>query len=274
MVDSISSHGKKWVKKVDAYLVLLLLVLSACAGCIHQEEESEPAPVLEDYFRGDFVVTGEPALNQEVEILFTVKPIADSPNTEIFFYLPEGIELVQGDKHWTGDIKEDEVVEIRISVKPILEGQWEIYAYVKGMLDGKYEKERDYYLVFLTSKESGQISRTPFYSEHPDGKILEEMTVNMILDPPPDPKANEEMILTFSLIASKDISSARAVVVLPEEFVLVNGTLEWRGALEEAKKTVVIQVTVIPTEPGRFWFVGTVTYDDEEWRYGFQIYVD
>jgi hypothetical protein len=103
-----------------AFLIFLVThycaqdALGVCAGCIQQEEGTESAPVLEDYFRGDFVVSGGSILNQEVEILFTVKPITDSPNTEILFYLPEGTELVQGDIYWTGDIKEDEVVEVKI----------------------------------------------------------------------------------------------------------------------------------------------------------------
>jgi hypothetical protein len=267
-----TSHGKKWVKRVDI-LVVVLLIFGACAGCIHQEEGSEPAPAMEDYFRGDFITTGEPILNQEVEILFSITPVLEAPNTSITVYLPEGIELVHGDIHWEGDIQKDEVVQITFTVKPVQEGQLILWSYVESVFSSKHKEHYTYYLVFLTSKDSGQVSRTHFYSEHQDGKILEEMTVNMILDPPPDPKANEEMILTFSLIASKDISNVRAVVVLPEEFVLVNGTLEWTGALEEAKKIVAIQVTVIPTETGRFWFVGTVTYDDE-WRYKFQIYVN
>ena len=133
MVDCISSIGKKWVKRVDAVSVLALLILSACAGCIHQEEGSETATAMEDYFRGDFITTGEPILNQEVEILFSIKPVLEAPNTTISVYLPEGIELVHGDIHWEGDIQKDEVVQITFTVKPVQEGQLILWSYVESV---------------------------------------------------------------------------------------------------------------------------------------------
>lgn len=274
MVNRSFVDGRKWRKERGILIMIVVFAGVICAGCIQQEEEPQEteAPYFEDYFRGDFVVTGEPILNQEVEILFTAKPITDSPETEIYLHLPEGIELVQGDVRWEGNIKKDEVVEITITVKSVQEGQWTIHAYVKGMLDGKYEKDRVYYLVFLTSKDSGQVSRTHFYPPpvEREGKL---MMINMILDAPPDPKVGEEIVLTFSLIASKDISNVRAVIVLPEEFILVNGSLEWQGDLKYAEIIEVIQVTIIPTERGRFWFTGTATYDSESLKYGFQMYI-
>jgi len=255
------------------YLVLVVVFAGViCEGCIQQEEESEPGVVLEDYFRGDFAVTGEPILNQEVEILFTVKPVLEAPNTSIDFYLQEGIELVQGSLHWEGDIKKDEVVEIAIIVKPVQEGQLEICAYVESVFSRQHKEHYPYFLVFLTSKDSGRVSRTHFYPPpvEREGKL---MMINMILDAPPDPKVGEEIVLTFSLIASKDISNVKAVVVLPEEFILVNGSLEWQGDLKYAEIIEVIQVTIIPTERGRFWFTGTATYDSKSLKYGFQMYI-
>jgi hypothetical protein len=267
-----TSHGKKWVKRV-AVLVVVLLIFGACAGCIHQEEGPEPAPALEDYFRGDFTVTGEPILDQEVEVIFSVKPITESLKTKIWIILPEGIKLTQGDLSWEGDLKEDEVAQIKITVRPIREGQWEIWSYVEGLLDGQADKSLTYYLYLLTSADSGHVSRTPFYSEYSVEGTAIEGVVNMVVDSPPNSKVNEEIVLTFSLISSKDLSNVKAVIVFPEEFTVVNGTLEWTGDLEAAKEIAVVQVTIIPTEMGRFWFVGIVTWDSEEEHYGFQIYV-
>jgi len=271
MVDGSFLYGKKWRKRVT----LVLLVSFAgiiCGGCIHQEKEAETAVTLEDYFRGDFSVTGEPILNQEVEILFSVNPVLDAPNTSIMLYLPEGIELVQGDSSWEGDIKKDELVQVRITVKPIQEGQWIMWFYVESVFSSRRKEHYTYYLVFLTSRDSGQVSRTHFYPPSPEGEA-KLMMINMILDAPPDPKVGEEIVLTFSLIASKDLSNVRAVVVLPEEFTLASGSLEWQGDLKYAEIIEVIQVTIIPTERGRFWFTGTATYDSESLKYGFQMYI-
>lgn len=269
MADSIRSCGKRWKKGFSSMLVVISLV--SCTGCIQQKEGTETS-FYEDYFRGDFVVTGEPILNAEIEIAFSVKPFVDSLSTEIEVFLPEGIELVQGDIYWKGDIGRDEVIQIRFAVKVIQEGELNIYAYVKGMLDGKHEKDRTYYLYFLTSKDSGQVSRTRFYPISPEGEA-KLMMVNMILHAPPDPKVNEEIVLTFSIIASEDLLNVRAFVVLPEEFILVSGALEWTGDLREAEEITAIQVRVVPTEIGRFWFVGTVAYGHESLKYGFQMYI-
>ena len=272
MADNILLHGRKW-RKERALLILLVIFASiTCAGCIQQEEGSETAVALEDYFRGDFVVTGEPLLNQEVEILFTVNPVLEAPNTSINFYLPDGIELVQGDLTWEGDIGKDEVVEITITVKPVQEGQWDIISYVESVFSKKRKVNYSYYLVFLTSKDSGQVSRTHFYPPSPEGRTV-EIPVDLAIIVPNFLDIGEEAIVTFSLLASKDVSDVKAVIVLPEELILIDGVLEWTGDLEKEKEET-FQITIIPTERGRFKILGILTYDDEEWKFARYVFAD
>ena len=272
MVDCISSIGKKWKQRVDAVLVFVLLALSACAGCIQQKEGAETAVALEDYFRGDFAVTGEPILNQEVEVIFSVKPITESLETKIRIHLPEGIELTQGALSWEGDLKEDEVVQIKITVRPIREGQWEIWSYVEGLLDGQADKSLTYYLYLLTSADSGQVSRTPFYADYPYGEMMNEMVVGLVLKSVSAPNVGDEVVLTFAVISSKDTPNVKAVIILPEEFILLDGPLEWTGDLKEAQEET-FQITIKPTEIGRFKILGILTYDTEEYRFAYHIFV-
>ena len=272
MADNILLHGRRWRKELARLVLIVTLAGVLCTGCIQQKEVSETTVAYEDYFRGDFAVTGEPILNQEVEIVFSINPPVDSLNTEIEIFLPEGIELVQGDVYWEGDIQRDEVVGITIRVKPVQEGQWIIHIYVKGMLDGKYEKDRVYYLFFLTSKDSGQVSRTHFYPPSPEGKP-KLMTVGLVIRVPNFLDMDEEVVVTFSLLASKDVSDVRAVIVLPEEFILIDGVLEWTGDLQKEKEET-FQITIIPTERGRFEILGILTYDDEEWKFARYVFVD
>jgi hypothetical protein len=270
MVDTIST-GKKW-KKSSTVLVITSFVGIMCTGCITQEEPQEPGEsVLEDYFRGDFAVTGEPILNSEVEILFKLNPPVDSFDTEIHIFLPEEIELVQGDTHWKGDILRDGIIEIKVIVKPVEEGQLDIHVYVKGMLDGKYEKDYTYYLVFLTSKDSGQVSRTHFYPPPIEDKSV-YIPVGLVIEVPHFPNVGEEVIVTFSLIASEDVPHVKVVVVLPEELVLIDGVLEWAGDVEKEKEET-FQITIKTTEEGQFEILGILTYDDEEWKYANYIFV-
>jgi hypothetical protein len=271
MVDTIST-GKKW-KKSSTILLILSFTYIICTGCITQEEPegSEIAVAWEDYFRGDFAVTGEPVLNQEVKIVFSVNPVLDAPNTFINIYLSEGIELVEGDSTWEGDIKQDEPVQVTIVVRPIQEGQWDIISYVESVFSSKRKVENTYYLVFLTSKDSGQVSRTHFYPPpvEREGKL---MGVSLILKSVPTPEAGEEVVLTFLVIASKDTSDVKAIIVLPEEFILIDGTLEWQGDLKEAQEET-FQITIKTTEEGRFEIRGILTFDDEEWKYTYPVYV-
>ena len=256
----------KWEKSI-----VVILMCIVCTGCINQDKGAETAVALEDYFRGDFSVTGEPVLNQDVEIVFTVNPVLKAPNTEIRFYLPEGIELVQGDLTWKGDIKKDELVQIKITVKPIQEGQWIMHSYVESVFSSKRKEHYTYYLVFLTSKESGQVSRTWFYPPSPEGTSL-DIPIGLALKSTPTPDVGEEVVLTFAVMASEDMPAVKAVIVLPEEFILLDGILEWSGDLEKEKEEI-FQITIKTTERGRFEIMGILTYDDEELKFAYYIFV-
>lgn len=272
MEDSILLYGRKWRKEhvLLAFSVTFAGVL--CTGCIQQEEGSETAVTPEDYFRGDFAVTGEPILDQEVEVLFSVKPVLEAPNTSITLYLPEGIELVQGDSSWEGDIKKDELVQVRITVKPIQEGQWIMWFYVESVFSSRRKEHYTYYLVFLTSKDSGQVSRTSFYPPPFEGKAI-ELAVGLVIRVPNFLDIGEEVVVTFSLLASKDMPDVKAVIVLPEELILIDGVLEWTGDLEKENEET-FQITIIPTERGRFEILGILTYNNEEWKFVRYVFVD
>jgi len=270
MADSILLVRRKWKRKFGLVLVVVFAGV-ICTGCIQQEKGSETAVALEDYFRGDFAVTGEPVLNQEVEILFSVNPVLEAPNTSITLYLPEGIELVQGDSSWEGDIGKDELVQVRITVKPIQEGQWVMWFYVESVFSSRRKEHHTYYLVFLTAKDSGQVSRTHFYPPSPEGRTV-EIPVHLSPKSVPRPDVGEEVVLTLLLTASEDTPNVKAVIVLPEEFIFIDGTLEWTGDLKAGQEEM-FQITIKTTERGRFKILGILTYDDEEWKYAIYIFV-
>jgi hypothetical protein len=251
---------------------LILMLGIGCAGCIQQNSESGTEPYRDDYFRGDISVKGEPTLNQEVTVIFTINPVTDCLDTEMWIYLPEGVDLIQGDTYWEGDIKKDEIFQMKITIKPIQEGQLEIVGQIIGNLFDA-EWERSYFLYFLTSKDSGKSSRHPFYREppvlHKEGTLA---PVDIILEDIPWPEVGEEVVLTFSLIAPEDMSNIRAVIELPEEFIFLEGTLEWVGDLKKGQKET-FQIKIKTTERGRFKVVGVITFDDEKLRYVYYMFV-
>ena len=263
------------IKMVDMYIngkmIWVVVALLFAGGCVHDKNQHEDY-YPEDYFRGDFVTTGEPKLNEEVQITFTIEPITESFGTKIEIDLPEGIELVEGTPHWEGDVKGDEIVSITITVKPVQEGQFGIWAYATGVLDGIAERTIGYFLCFLTSKESGKISRTKFYNDIQVESMGIKIPVGLHLESMPQPNRGEEVVLTFSLLASEDMPNIKAEIVLPEEFIYINGTLEWEGDLKKDQKET-FQVTIKTTVVGRFSIRGIVAWDDDGGTFIYDIYV-
>ena len=45
-------------------------------------------------------------------------------NTKVEIELPEGFELIEGNLAWTGDIKGEEVAELKIKVRAVKNGEW------------------------------------------------------------------------------------------------------------------------------------------------------
>jgi len=275
------NNGIMFTVKIKRYrlvtlrMATLLVCISLClsSGCLHQQEERDDGGlIIEDYFRGDFTVTGEPILYEDVEITLILNPPLDSMNTEVLFDLPEGIEIVEGNKTWKGDILGNETAQITITVRPIQEGELFIQAYVKGLLAGEYEKDFKYYLYFLTAKNSGKVSRTRFYPQSVEGHGYIaiaglSLEIDLFLD------VGEEAVLTCKLIAAKDTKNVRAVIELPEEFIILDGPLEWTGDLEKEKYEI-FQIRFIPTEVGKFEILGHISYDDEERTYVVRVWVD
>jgi len=254
--------------------LLVCISLSLSSGCLHQQEKisDDGGLILTDWFRGDFTVTGEPILYEDVEITLILNPPLDSMNTEVLFDLPEGIEIVDGNKTWKGDILSNETAGITITVRPIQEGELFIQAYVKGLIEGEHEHDFKYYLYFLTAKNSGKVSRTRFYPPSVEGKWIKmiadlSLKIDLFLD------VGEEAVLTCSLIASEDTKNVRAVIELPEEFIVLDGPLEWTGDLEKEKE-VIFHIRFIPTEVGNFKILGHLSYDDKQYTYAVRVWVD
>jgi hypothetical protein len=259
------------ILRVATLLVCISLCLSS--GCLHQQEEGDDGGlIIEDYFRGDFTVTGEPILYEDVEITLILNPPLDSMNTEVLFDLPEGIEIVEGNKTWKGDILSNETARITITVRPIQEGELFIQAYVKGLLAGEYEKDFKYYLYFLTAKNSGKVSRTRFYPQSVESKGIKMVTV-LVLKIDLFLNVGEEAVLTCKILASEDTENVRVVIELPEEFIILDGPLEWTGDLEKEKE-VIFHIRFIPTEAGKFEILGHLSCDKEEYTHVKDVWVD
>jgi len=112
-------------------VVILILGVWYFQG-LSSREEKGTVPLTTEFYKGNFSVSDAPILNRTVELVFTLETIDDAPNTTIKMFLPEGIELVEGNLLWNGDIKKDEKIEHKISIKVVKEGEWRIRAWVEN----------------------------------------------------------------------------------------------------------------------------------------------
>ena len=69
-----------------------------------------------------------PVLNSESKLNLIFDPEVDAPNTEMRIVLPEGLSLVSGDLRWTGSLSKNQVVQINITVKAEMVGNWRVEA--------------------------------------------------------------------------------------------------------------------------------------------------
>ncbi len=112
-------------------VVILILGVWYFQG-LSSREEKGTVPLTTEFYKGNFSVSDAPILNRTVELVFTLETVDDAPNTTIKMFLPEGIELVEGNLLWNGDIKKDEKIEHKISIKVVKEGEWRIRAWVEN----------------------------------------------------------------------------------------------------------------------------------------------
>lgn len=83
----------------------------------------------------NLTLSSEPELNKEFTVTFTFKPLEDIPHiselddqAEIAF--DEGIQLVGGQAHWDGKLKDGQEITIQAVLKPITEGVHTIHGNV------------------------------------------------------------------------------------------------------------------------------------------------
>ena len=126
-----SNVWKYGVVLVCVLVVILILGVWHFQGLLSREEKGT-IPLTTEFYKGKFSVSDDPILNRTVELAFTLEAMDDAPNTTIKIFLPEGIELVEGNLVWNGDLKRDEKIEHKISIKVVKEGEWRIRAWVEN----------------------------------------------------------------------------------------------------------------------------------------------
>lgn len=125
-----------------------------------------------DYFQGKFSVSQPPIVGKVVDLVFSVSPIEDAPNTKIKLIFPYGVEALNENLTWHVNIKKDEKMQFKVPIRVIKGGEWRIQAYVEWMPSKEFKIKKSYYAYIISNKNEAYISET---SKERKVKILQPL---------------------------------------------------------------------------------------------------
>lgn len=94
-----------------AVLGVAFLVSVMGPGVAHATMPSVPIGVT-------FESTGSVAVDVDLTVTLTAKPLVDAERLSMTITLPEGVELVAGDVTWTGSVRANESRTLTVTVRP------------------------------------------------------------------------------------------------------------------------------------------------------------
>lgn len=246
-----------------------MLLASVATGCAPVETPPAPPLTVELSFPD-----GAPPLNQEAELNCIVTSHFSLENMSVEIRLPEGLELVSGELFWFGDVaKGDEIVAIEAVVRAVKIGNWAIelnesidpeeqggFGFIPGWREAIYVsvfEDSAKWATYPPWYEGGSREVAVVMHGDPFGEIMAHMSISR------PPLLNETAELICTLSSRTDFPNIRARIVLPEAAVLVDGNLEWQGALD-AGVPVHFLAKIAFQEPGNWRIDAVVRY----WRDG------
>jgi len=161
---------KKQLRRGMTRSILLILIIASMitfGSPVLAKNASGPSDntpfdaTLSEFFDIRLDFSGPPFLNETVELAVTVSPAQDVSNVVIQIVLPEGIELVEGNLGWEGDLSAHQRLQQGVVVKVVKVGSYEIQASVEGLTpDGQLVQQRKW-LYVATSEKAAAVSEIP-----------------------------------------------------------------------------------------------------------------
>lgn len=261
---------KVWQKGVIVGLVLLILI---SGGCIIQNGDGWQIPSVpiggkpSAPFDVKLEFSEEPLLGEEVTVaVSTTSPLTSYTLRDITLYilLPEGLEYIEGDLSWHGDIEPLETKKIQAKVKVVKEGLWTV-AGVSMQLNIGAHRIAPMDEVFLDVKKDKTTLLKQIKPSTPSDLQLGAKTTtwregeNRTTPPPTSPppyketslpylqfgaalQINKTVPLSFVLIPSRDVEGVDVDVLLPDGLEYVSGDISWKGDIEKYQKVEIISL--------------------------------
>jgi hypothetical protein len=99
------------VSSLAAALGVAFLLSVMGPGVVHATMPSVPMAVTLES-------TGRAAVDVDLTVTLTAKPLVDAERLSMTITLPEGVELVAGDATWTGSVRAQESRALTVTVRP------------------------------------------------------------------------------------------------------------------------------------------------------------
>jgi len=122
-------------------------------------------PLTEDFFQGELSIEGRPVLMQPVKLRLSISPVADASNATIKLFLPDSVELIEGNREWVDNIKRGQTVCYDAVIKATQPGQSRVRLYVEASFANSHVESQNYFVFLLSSATRGEVSREPFDEE-------------------------------------------------------------------------------------------------------------
>lgn len=150
---------------------LVLFILFSLIAIKYLQIRTESPFTRESSFRGKYIFSGEPKLNMETQLTFSVSPLMDAANVDVRLLFSNGVELINenldeggGVNFKLGNINANKTNQRTMTVKVLREGTSFIEGFIDGSvyIDGQVHRIREISNIFLTvSKDKVGISYTP-----------------------------------------------------------------------------------------------------------------
>ena len=143
-------------------LISIAVALSICiiipmASCRETPANGKGDYIESDFFRGNFTCAQNPIADKAIDLLFSMNPVQDAPNTEVRLIVPSGVEILSGDSQWIVSLEQDKETNFMTTMKVVESGEWRIQAYVEFVFANGIKVTRSYYVYLVTGENGGYI---------------------------------------------------------------------------------------------------------------------
>ena len=246
--------------------LIVLLIGVGIAGYLKETKiENGKKPLANVDVDLRFKDNATPKKGEIATLEFVVTPYKNASNATVTFYVPEGIEIVEGSTTWYGKITANETKIFIIKIKPVKEGEFTITASIFNKVSDEQIRYSKTELLGGNSDRIhfyvGGVSPNPKHRETvktkiQSGKPQANVKVKLRLSNPP--KVGDVSDLTFTVFPLENEQNVEVQFIIPNGIKIINGSDRWYGDLK-ANESYNFSIQIMPLKEGEYTLRGVVS---------------